>query len=84
MPDSMTLWAIARLAPLFMGFSRQEYWSGFQSIFLTQGSNPSLLRLLHWQAGSIRLAPPGSYISIIPSVSKGVRDSGQRREEYSS
>ena len=34
-------------APLSMGFSRQEYWSGvlFPSlgIFLTQGSNPGLL-----------------------------------------
>ena len=36
------------------GFSRQEYWSGLpcllQGIFLTQGSNPCLLHLLHWQA----------------------------------
>ena len=24
-----TPWAVARQAPLFMGFSRQEYWSGF-------------------------------------------------------
>ena len=23
-----TLWTLARQAPLFMGFSRQEYWSG--------------------------------------------------------
>ena len=30
-----------------------------QEIFLTQGSNPHLLRLLHWQAGSLPLAPPG-------------------------
>ena len=30
-----------------------------QGIFLTQGSDPSLLRLLHWQAGSLPLAPPG-------------------------
>ena len=27
-------------------------------IFLTQGSNPHLLCLLHWQAGSLLLAPP--------------------------
>ena len=26
--DSATLWTIARQAPLSMGFSRQEYWSG--------------------------------------------------------
>ena len=30
-----------------------------QGIFQTQGSNPHLLCLLHWQAGSLPLAPPG-------------------------
>ena len=39
-----------------MGFSRQQYWSGLhvflQGIFPTQGSNPYLLCLLHWQKGS--------------------------------
>ena len=30
-----------------------------QGIFLTSGSNPHLLRLLHWQAGSLPLASPG-------------------------
>ena len=37
-----TPWTIACQAPLSMGFSRQEYWSGLpflQGIFLTQGSN---------------------------------------------
>ena len=29
-----------------------------QGIFPTQGSNPHLLCLLHWQAGSLPLAPP--------------------------
>ena len=29
-----------------------------QGIFLTQGSNWSLLRLLHWQAGSLPLVSP--------------------------
>ena len=52
-----TLWTIA---PLSMGFSRQEYRSGWhaslQGIFPTQESNPHLLRLLHWQAGSLPLA----------------------------
>ena len=41
MSDSATLWTIAHQAPLSMGFSRQEYWSGlpfpFQGIFPTQG-----------------------------------------------
>ena len=42
-----TPWTIAHQAPLSMGFSRQEYWSGLPfpspGIFPTQGSNPGLL-----------------------------------------
>ena len=30
-----------------------------QGIFPTQGSNLRLLRLLHWQVGSLPLVPPG-------------------------
>ena len=48
--------------PLPMGFCGQECWSGLlhpsPGILLTQGSNPSLLCLLHWQAGSLLSAPP--------------------------
>ena len=29
MSDPVTPWTVARQAPLSMGFSRQEYWSGF-------------------------------------------------------
>ena len=58
-----TVWTVAHLAPLSMGFSRQIYWSGchslLQGIFLTQGLNPRLLGLLHWQAGSLPLVPAG-------------------------
>ena len=42
---------------LSLGLSRQEYWSGYpfpsQGIFLTQGSNPHLLYLLHCRANSL-------------------------------
>ena len=31
----------------------------FWRIFLTQGSDPCFLSLLHWQVGSLPLAPPG-------------------------
>ena len=37
-PDSATLWTVARQAPLSMGFSRQEYWSGLP--FLLPGDLP--------------------------------------------
>ena len=42
----MTLWTVVSQAPLSMGFSRKEYWSGLpflQGIFLTQGTNLCLL-----------------------------------------
>ena len=57
MSDSVTLWTVAYQAPLSMGFSKQEHWSGLhfllQRIFLTQESN---LRLLHWQVYSLPLS----------------------------
>ena len=43
-----SLWTVAPQAPLSMGFSRQEYWSGLpcnQGIFRTQGLNPCLMSL---------------------------------------
>ena len=46
-----------------MGFSGKNTGVGcralLQGIFSTQGLNPCLLHLLHWQAGSLPLAPPG-------------------------
>ena len=35
-----------------------------QDIFLTQRLNPRLLCLLHWQAGSLPLVPPGKRVSV--------------------
>ena len=57
-----TLWTVAHQAPLFMGFSRQEYFSGLPfpppgGIFLIKEWN---LRLLHWQADSLPLSYQGS------------------------
>ena len=47
---------VAHQAPLSMGFSRWEYWSGFhlllQGIFPTHRLNP---HLLYWQVGSLPL-----------------------------
>ena len=46
-----TLWTVAYQAPLSMGFSGQEYWSGLPfpppGALQTQGWNLSLPRLLH-------------------------------------
>ena len=46
----VALWTVARQAPLSMGLLRQE------EIFPTQGLNPSLLHLLHWQMASLPLS----------------------------
>ena len=39
--------------------TRVAYHALLQGMVLTQGSNPRLLCLLHWQAGSSPLVPPG-------------------------
>ena len=66
----VTLWAVACQAPLSMGFSRERYSSGLPcpspGVFLTQGWNLCLLCLLHWQAGSLPLVPPGKPRNQIP------------------
>ena len=53
-----------------------------QGIFPTQGLNPHLLCLLHWQVGSLPLAPPGkswagskSCLRVLPSVREQARPS---------
>ena len=55
-------WTVVRQALLSMRFSRQDTGVGYhallQEIFPIQGSNPCLLRLLHWQADSLTPAPP--------------------------
>ena len=54
-----------------VGFSRQEYWSGLPfpppGILPNQGLNLCLSCVLHWQAGSLPLAPPGK-----PTAPRGV------------
>ena len=50
------------MAPLSMGVSRQEYWSGLPSPPPGDLPDPGihLLYLLHWQVGSLPLAHLGS------------------------
>ena len=48
----VALWTVARQAPLSMGFSRQEHWSGLPcpppGDRPEPGMEPHLLCLLHW------------------------------------
>ena len=52
---------VAHQAPLSMGFSRQEYWSGLPCLPTGALPNPGIepASLLHCQLGSLPLAPPG-------------------------
>ena len=56
----VTPWTAAHQAPLSLEFPRQKYWSGLSfpspGDLLTQGSNPCLLRLVHWQVDLYRWA----------------------------
>ena len=55
-----TLWTIACQAPLSMGFSRQEYWSGLPYTspgdLPDPGIQPASLNVLCWEASSFPLA----------------------------
>ena len=59
----MTLWTVACQAPLFMGFSRQEYWSGLPCP--PPGIEPMALASQALQADSLSLSLRGS-LSISP------------------
>ena len=56
-------WIIAHQDPLSMGFSKQEYWSGLPCSppgdLPDPGVEPMSLTFLHWQVGSLPLAPLG-------------------------
>ena len=65
----VTLWTVTRQAPLSVGSPGKNTGAGchalLQGIFPTQGLNQSLLCALHWQAGSLPLAPPGKPTVVI-------------------
>ena len=56
-----------------MEFSRQQYWSGFlgppPEDLPTQGQNPCILHIRHWEAGSLSLAPPGEPVLTADNLS---------------
>ena len=58
----VTLGTAVCQAPLSMGFSRQEYWSGLPcpppGELPDAGIEHTSLCLMHWQAGSLPPAPP--------------------------
>ena len=56
-----TAWAVARQAPLFMGFPRQEYWSGLPCPSPGDLSDPRIKpTFLDWRADPLPLSHLGS------------------------
>ena len=60
----VTPWTVAHQAPLSMGLSWPEYWSGLPFLPLGDlpdpGINPHLLQLLHWQVDCLPPSHLGS------------------------
>ena len=61
-------WTVACQAPLSMGFSRQEYWSGLPfpspGDLLNPGIKPASLKSPALAGGSLPLAPPGKPLAL--------------------
>ena len=60
----LTPWTVSCQAPLSLGFSRQEYWSGLPCPPPGDLPDPEIEPFvsslyLHWQVGSLPLVPPG-------------------------
>ena len=66
----VTPWTVAHQAPLSIDSPGKNTGANchalLQGIIPTWGSNPCLLRLLHWQVGSLPLGTPGKLFE--PSV----------------
>ena len=75
MSDSMRLYGLypARLLCLWDSPGKNTGVGShalLQGIFPTQGSNLRLLHLLHWQAGSLPLVPPGNPLPLVVNDDK--------------
>ena len=58
----VTLWTVARQAPLYMRFSKQEYQRGWPCSLPGDLPHPGIkptFMSLHWQVDSLPLVPPG-------------------------
>ena len=67
-----TPWTVAHQAPLSMGFSRQEYWTGLP--YPSPGSLPNPgteLRSSAWYADALTFEPPGKPHQFGPGCRKG-------------
>jgi len=69
--DSATPWTVPCQAPLSMGFSRQEYWSGFP--FPSPGDFPN---------PGIEPKSPALQVDSLPMSHQGSMQYGSRKENF--
>ena len=63
----MTIWTVARQAPLSKGFLREEYWSGFPFPFPEDLPHPGIKAVsLTLSGGFFTTEPPGKPIPHMP------------------
>ena len=67
--NSATPWTVAHQAPVSMGFSRQEYWSGLPFPLLGDLPNPGIEPGSTLQADSLPFEPRGKAPTIAYCVS---------------
>ena len=83
MSDSVTLWSVAHQTPLSMGFSRQEYRSGWSCLppgdLPNPGIKPSSLISLALPEGSLPLVP--SYNSAILILGIYLKNEKQQQQQ---
>ena len=74
----MTPWTVVCQASLFMGFPRQEYWSGLLFPSLEDLPNPGIEPASPALAGGFfTIEPPGKpTLPILPSKQKGIPGGG--------
>ena len=66
-----TAWTVASQVPLFLGFPRQEYWSGLLYSSPENLPNPGIEPMsveLHWHVGSLPAKPQGKQAKDIGQV----------------
>ena len=67
-PTLETPWTVAHQAPLYMGFSRQEYWSGLPFPSPRDLSNPGIKpRSPELQADSLPTELQGNHCRFVPN-----------------
>ena len=77
----MTPWTVAHQAPLSMGFSRQEYWSGLPFPPPEDLPDPGIkLRSSILQADSLPSEPPGKPF-LVTSFKRNVRKEKKARKK---